>query len=76
MLQGFGLLHATAASQNMDTFRQALFRQIPCQQSLLYYNNGGFAGNISGSFLGISCYEYFTDVTTGREKIVTEYNFK
>ena len=50
MLQGFGLLHATAASQNMDTFRQALFRRIPCQQSLLYYNNGGFAGNISGSF--------------------------
>ena len=31
--------------------------------------------NISGSFLGISCYEYFTDVTTGREKILTEYNF-
>lgn len=31
--------------------------------------------NISGSFLGISYYEYFTDVTTGREKIVTEYNF-
>ena len=31
--------------------------------------------NISGSFLGISYFEYFTDVTTGREKIVTEYNF-
>ena len=31
--------------------------------------------NISGSFLGISYYEYFTDVTTGRERIVTEYNF-
>jgi NADPH-dependent 2,4-dienoyl-CoA reductase/sulfur reductase-like enzyme/rhodanese-related sulfurtransferase len=31
--------------------------------------------NISGSFLGISCYEYFTDITTGREKILTEYNF-
>lgn len=31
--------------------------------------------NISGSFLGISYYEYFTDVTTGRDKIVTEYNF-
>ncbi|MCC8026184.1 MAG: FAD-dependent oxidoreductase [Clostridium sp.] len=31
--------------------------------------------NISGSFLGISWYEYFTDVTTGRNKIVTEYNF-
>lgn len=32
--------------------------------------------NISGSYLGICCYEYFNDVTTGREKIVTEYNFK
>jgi NADPH-dependent 2,4-dienoyl-CoA reductase/sulfur reductase-like enzyme/rhodanese-related sulfurtransferase len=31
--------------------------------------------NISGSILGISNYEYFTDVTTGREKILTEYNF-
>lgn len=32
--------------------------------------------NISGSFLGICLYEYFTDVTTGREKIVTAYNFE
>ncbi|MFW5894685.1 MAG: FAD-dependent oxidoreductase [Bacillota bacterium] len=31
--------------------------------------------NISGSFLGISYYEYFEDVTNNREKIVTEYNF-
>ncbi len=31
--------------------------------------------NISGSFLGISYYEYFTDMTTGREKILTGYNF-
>lgn len=32
--------------------------------------------NVSGSFLGASLYEYFNDVTTDREKIVTEYNFK
>lgn len=32
--------------------------------------------NVSGSFLGICLYEYFTDVTTSREKIVTDYNFK
>lgn len=32
--------------------------------------------NISGSFLGICLYEYFTDLTKGREKIVTAYNFK
>lgn len=31
--------------------------------------------NISGSFLGICYYEYFTDMATGREKILTEYNF-
>ena len=31
--------------------------------------------NISGSFLGISMYEYFNDVTTGREPIVTNYRF-
>ncbi|WP_010677696.1 FAD-dependent oxidoreductase [Bacillus timonensis] len=32
--------------------------------------------NISGSYLGVNLYEYFTDFVTGREKIVTEYNFK
>lgn len=32
--------------------------------------------NVSGSFLGICLYEYFKDETTGREKIVTAYNFK
>ena len=32
--------------------------------------------NISGSYLGISFYEYFLDQTTDREKILTEYNFQ
>lgn len=31
--------------------------------------------NVSGSYLGISLYEYFTDITTGREPILTGYNF-
>ncbi|NMD38345.1 MAG: FAD-dependent oxidoreductase [Christensenellaceae bacterium] len=31
--------------------------------------------NIQGSFLGLSYYEYFTDVSTGRESILTDYNF-
>lgn len=31
--------------------------------------------NISGSFLGVCCYEYYQDQVTDREKIVTEYNF-
>lgn len=34
------------------------------------------AKNISGSFLGICLYEYFNDQDTGREPIVTKYNFK
>ena len=32
--------------------------------------------NISGSYLGVSNYEYYMDKVTGRNKIVTEYNFK
>lgn len=32
--------------------------------------------NISGSFLGISEHEYYTDQVTGRDKIVTKYNFE
>lgn len=32
--------------------------------------------NLSGSFLGICLHEYFNDKTTGREPIVTDYNFK
>lgn len=31
--------------------------------------------NITGSFLGISFYEYYNDQVQKREKIVTEYNF-
>lgn len=31
--------------------------------------------NIQGSFLQLSYYEYFNDVTTGRESILTGYNF-
>jgi len=32
--------------------------------------------NISGSFMGISYFEYFNDQATGRKPIVTDYNFK
>lgn len=31
--------------------------------------------NISGSYLGVSVYEYYNDVTHNRTKIVSEYNF-
>mgnify|MGYP002509664350 CR=1 FL=1 len=39
----------------------------------LGYNN---VYNISGSYLGISYYEYYNNQITGRNKIVTEYNFR
>ncbi|MGG7142759.1 FAD-dependent oxidoreductase [Clostridium nigeriense] len=37
------------------------------------YNN---IYNITGSFLGLSYYEYYNDETTDRESIVTKYNFR
>src|SRR5690625_5219118 len=41
-------------------------------------NNLGYEKvyNISGSYLGINLYEYFNDLVTKRDKIVTAYNFK
>lgn len=50
---------------------QRSYNVVRALQTLGYDN----VYNISGSFLGICTYEYFRDVTTGREKIVTEYNF-
>ena len=57
---------------------------LHCRSSQRSYNaimalqGQGFENlyNISGSFLGLSLYEYYTDVTQGREKIVTVYNFQ
>ncbi len=43
-----------------------------CQLQGKGYDN---AVNISGSFLGLSLYEYFNDVIGGRDPIVTAYNF-
>jgi rhodanese-related sulfurtransferase len=44
----------------------------------LALQNLGFQNvhNITGSFLGLSFYEYYNDQITGREPIVTEYNFR
>lgn len=39
----------------------------------LGYNN---VYNITGSFLGISFYEYYNDIAKQRDRIVTEYNFR
>ncbi|MNZ63532.1 Coenzyme A disulfide reductase [compost metagenome] len=57
---------------------------IHCRSAQRSYNavmalqNSGYTNviNISGSYLGICLYEYFNDMTTGREPIVTAYNFK
>ena len=57
---------------------------VHCRSAQRSYNavmalqNNGYTNvvNISGSFLGICLHEYYNDVTTGREPIVTAYNFK
>ncbi len=45
--------------------------------AVLILQNLGYENvyNITGSFLGLSFYEYFNDKTTNRESIVTKYNF-
>ncbi|MGP1507287.1 MAG: FAD-dependent oxidoreductase [Sphaerochaeta sp.] len=56
---------------------------LHCRSAQRSYNavmileNRGYKNvyNISGSFLGICLYEYFHDLSSGRSKIVTEYNF-
>lgn len=56
---------------------------VHCRSGQRSYNavmvlqNNGFTNvfNVAGSFLGICLYEYFTDVSTNREKIMTAYNF-
>jgi len=50
---------------------QRSYNAVMLLQNLGYEN----VYNISGSYLGICYYEYFQDQVTGREKIVTEYNF-
>lgn len=51
---------------------QRSYNAVLALQNLGYRN----VYNITGSFLGLSFYEYFNDIATGREKIVTEYNFR
>ena len=46
--------------------------------AVMALNNSGYTNvfNVSGSFLGISLYEYYRDQVQQREPIVTQYNFK
>ena len=56
---------------------------IHCRTGQRSYNvvkalkNRGFNNvyNVAASFLGLSYYEYFNDITLGRKPIVTDYNF-
>ena len=43
-----------------------------------YLTGNGFDNvvNLSGGFLGLCLHDYFNDKTTGREPVVTDYNFK
>ncbi|AXH99367.1 pyridine nucleotide-disulfide oxidoreductase [Sporosarcina sp. PTS2304] len=67
----------------MSEFPKDVPVYVHCRSSQRSYNavmalqNSGFMNvvNISGSFLGICLYEYFNDVVSGREAIVTAYNF-
>jgi NADPH-dependent 2,4-dienoyl-CoA reductase/sulfur reductase-like enzyme/rhodanese-related sulfurtransferase len=45
--------------------------------AVLALQNLGFKNvyNVSGGFMGVSFHEYFTDKMTGRETILTDYNF-
>ncbi len=70
--------------QRVDEIPMDVPVYLHCRSSQRSYNavkalmNLGYSNvkNISGSYLGICCYEFFNDQTGGREKIVTEYNFK
>lgn len=69
--------------QRMDEIPKDQPVYLHCRSSQRSYNallalqGNGYDNvwNISGSYLGISCYEYYQDLVTGRNKIVTDYNF-
>lgn len=50
---------------------QRSYNMVMALQNMGYRN----VFNISGSYLGVNLFEYFNDLVTGREKIVTAYNF-
>ncbi len=70
--------------ERLDEIPQDRPVYVHCRSGQRSYNavmtlqNNGFSNvfNVAGSFLGICSYEYFSDATTNRDKIVTAYNFK
>ncbi len=82
-LKGVHHIPLNELRDRMDEIPRDIPVYLHCRSSQRsYYANctlieNGFTNvyNISGSFLGISYYEYFNDKTQGREPIVTQYNF-
>ena len=66
-----------------DELAEAKPIYLHCRSGQRSYNaalilkNLGFNNvyNVSGGYMGLSFYEYFNDQTTGRESILTDYNF-
>lgn len=69
--------------QRLDEIPHDVPVYVHCRTGQRSYNavmmlqNKGYDNvfNVSGSFLGVSCYEYYNDLVTGRNRILTEYNF-
>ncbi|HHT50116.1 MAG TPA: FAD-dependent oxidoreductase [Eubacteriaceae bacterium] len=70
--------------QRIDEIPKDIPVYLHCRSGQRSYNavmalqHRGFENvfNISGSYLGICNYEYYNDQITGRDKIVTDYNFE
>lgn len=83
-IQGAHLIPLSQLRERMEEIPRDVPVYIHCRTGQRSYNavcclqGNGYKNvwNISGSFLGISLYEYFNDKVNGREPIVTEYNFK
>ncbi len=82
-LQGAHNIPLTQLRERMQEIPKDIPVYLHCRSSQRSYyaicclRGHGFDNltNISGSFLGISLYEYFQDKALGREPIVTAYNF-
>ena len=70
--------------ERMDEIPKDVPVYLHCRSSQRSYNavmalqHKGYDNvyNISGSYLGICCYEYYNDLVSKRDRIVTEYNFR
>lgn len=83
-LKGARSIPLSQLRQRMDEIPRDVPVYVHCRTGQRSYNavcclqNHGYQNvqNVSGSFLGVSLYEYFNDKSQGRMPVVTEYNFK